>query len=125
MRSVKKPWGRFDEFAKNERVTVKLIHVEKGSRISYQYHRHRREFWWVVRGRVVATVDGVNTTLREGASVEIPARRKHRVAALVDSVLLEVARGRFDEGDIVRIEDDYGRGARTRSSNPSRPRGTG
>jgi mannose-6-phosphate isomerase-like protein (cupin superfamily) len=125
MRSVKKPWGRFEEFAKNERVTVKLLYIEKGCRLSYQYHRQRREFWRVVKGRVVATVDGVNTVLREGESVEVPVRGKHRVAALVDSVLLEVARGRFDEGDIVRLEDDYGRGMRTRSSNPSRPRGHG
>jgi mannose-6-phosphate isomerase-like protein (cupin superfamily) len=123
MRSVKKPWGRFEELAKNERVTVKLLYVEEGCRLSYQYHRHRREFWWVVKGRVVATVDSVNTVLREGESVEVPVRGRHRVAALVDSVLLEVARGRFDEDDIVRVEDDYGRLAETRSSNPSRRRG--
>jgi mannose-6-phosphate isomerase-like protein (cupin superfamily) len=123
--SVKKPWGRFEELAKNERVTVKLLHIKGGCRLSYQYHHYRREVWWVVKGRVVATVDGVNTVLREGESVEIKVRERHRAAASVDSVLLEVARGRFDEGDIVRVEDDYGRGARTDSSNSLKPRPRG
>jgi len=114
MRSVKKPWGRFEEFARNAKVTVKLLHIERGCRLSLQYHRKRREFWQVVSGRVVATIGKVRRTLEEGQSVQVSRGVQHRIGALVDSIVLEIATGAFDEADIVRLADDYGRTARTK-----------
>jgi mannose-1-phosphate guanylyltransferase len=114
MRTVRKPWGRFEQFAQNERVTVKLLHIGRGQRLSYQYHLRRAEFWHVVAGRVLTTLNGRNRVLSEGGNVAVAPRVRHRIRAIVDSVVLEVATGDFDEGDIVRVEDDYGRAGGTK-----------
>lgn len=107
--TVQKPWGSFRQFTLNEKSTVKLLYINKGKRLSYQYHLHRDEFWKVIRGKIAVTLDGRNVVLEEDGTIEIPKTAKHRIEGLEDSVVLEIATGKFDEDDIVRIEDDYGR----------------
>lgn len=47
---VEKPWGNFEQFCHNERVTVKLLHVNANEELSLQYHHNRDEFWKVIAG---------------------------------------------------------------------------
>ena len=55
-------------------------------------------------------IDKKTITLKEGETITIPRQAKHRVLALEsDCIILEIAYGRFDENDIVRLEDDYQR----------------
>lgn len=105
-----RPWGRFEKFHENRACTVKLIYVNAHSRLSLQYHKKRSEFWKVIKGTAVVELAGRTVILTEGETVSIPKQARHRVAALdSDCVILEIAYGRFDENDIVRIEDDYQR----------------
>ena len=51
-----------------------------------------------------------------GDEVVIPAKTKHRLEAGATAlVVLEIARGTFDENDIVRVDDRYGRENETES----------
>ena len=110
--SESRPWGRFEKFHENRPCTVKLIYINAHSRLSLQYHKKRSEFWKIVRGTAMMELDGKSVVLTEGETISIPKQAKHRVAALdSDCVILEIAYGRFEEGDIVRIEDDYQRAA--------------
>src|SRR6185437_16374332 len=43
-----RPWGSFDQFTKDERVTVKIITVAPEKRFSLQYHERRSEFWRII-----------------------------------------------------------------------------
>ena len=105
-----RPWGRFEKFHENKSCTVKLIYVNANSRLSLQYHKKRSEFWKVIKGTAVVEIDKKTIVLREGETTTIPRQAKHRVLALKsDCIILEIAYGRFDENDIVRIEDDYQR----------------
>ena len=105
-----RPWGRFEKFHENKPCTVKLIYVNANSRLSLQYHKKRSEFWKVIKGTAVVEIDKKTIVLREGETITIPRQAKHRVLALKsDCIILEIAYGRFDENDIVRIEDDYQR----------------
>jgi mannose-1-phosphate guanylyltransferase len=105
-----RPWGRFEKFHENRACTVKLIYVNAHSRLSLQYHKKRSEFWKVIKGTAVVELAGRTLILTEGETISIPKQARHRVAALdSDCVILEIAYGRFDENDIVRIEDDYQR----------------
>lgn len=104
-----RPWGRWELFADNEKCTVKLLYVKKGKRNSYQYHKHRSEQWYVVSGKALVTINGVERRVKEGGAVKIPKGAKHRVTGLTDTVVLEVIRGTWDENDIVRLEDDFNR----------------
>jgi mannose-1-phosphate guanylyltransferase len=110
--SERRPWGRFEKFHENKPCTVKLIYVNPNSRLSLQYHDRRSEFWKVVRGTAIVELEGKTIILTEGETLTIPRQAKHRVGALdSDCVILEIAYGKFDEKDIVRIEDDYQRAA--------------
>ena len=43
-----RPWGNFQQFVLNEAVTVKIITVNPGQRLSLQTHGHRDEMWQVL-----------------------------------------------------------------------------
>jgi mannose-6-phosphate isomerase-like protein (cupin superfamily) len=110
--TAKRPWGSFELFTLNENCTVKLINVEKGKRLSLQYHSKRSEFWKVVAGKVEVTLDSSKIILGKGETVTIPLGAIHRIKGLKESIILEIAFGEFDEDDIVRIDDDFNRARR-------------
>ena len=108
--SETRPWGRFEKFHENKPCTVKMIYVSANSRLSLQYHDKRSEFWKVIKGTAVVELDGRAVILTEGETISIPRQARHRLGALdSECVILEIAYGRFEENDIVRIEDDYNR----------------
>jgi mannose-6-phosphate isomerase len=108
--SEDRPWGSFEKFHENQMCTVKLIHVNANSRLSLQYHRERWEFWKIVKGIAEVQLDEKLLILKESDSIVIPLGAKHRVKALEEKcIILEISYGRFNEADIVRLEDDYRR----------------
>lgn len=105
-----RPWGRFEKYHENQLSTVKLIYINANSRLSLQYHRERSEFWKVIKGTAEVELDGKIIEVKEEETIDIPKGVRHRVKALDNNcVILEISYGRFDENDIVRIEDDYQR----------------
>lgn len=108
--SEDRPWGKFEKFHENKPCTVKLIYVNPNSRLSLQYHNNRSEFWKIVFGTAYMQIDDSSLVLKEGQTVEIPNKARHRVEAKeTKCVILEISYGIFDENDIVRLEDDYQR----------------
>ena len=107
-----RPWGNFEKFHENRLCTVKLIYINAHSRLSLQYHNKRSEFWKVIRGTAMVELGNRKIVLTEGETLAIPRQARHRVGALDDEcMILEISYGRFEENDIVRIEDDYNRTA--------------
>jgi mannose-1-phosphate guanylyltransferase len=105
-----RPWGRFEKFHENQLSTVKLIYINANSRLSLQYHTERSEFWKVIKGTAEVELNGKIIEVKEEETIDIPKGVRHRVKALDNNcVILEISYGRFDENDIVRIEDDYQR----------------
>ncbi len=108
--SEDRPWGKFEKFHENQLSTVKLIYINANSRLSLQYHRERSEFWKVIKGTAEVELDGKIIEVKEEETIDIPKGVRHRVKALHNNcVILEISYGKFDENDIVRIEDDYQR----------------
>ena len=108
--SEDRPWGRFEKFHENKLCTVKLIYVKPNSRLSLQYHDKRSEFWKIVFGTAYIQIDDRSYVLKEGQTIEIPNKARHRVEAKETMcTILEISYGIFDESDIVRLEDDYKR----------------
>lgn len=105
-----RPWGSFDQFTLNQVSTVKVIRVAAGQRLSLQRHTGRAEFWRVLSGSGIAQVDTAEHPLTAGVDVWIPQGAAHRLSAGTEGIeVLEIALGQFDENDIERLEDDYGR----------------
>ena len=105
-----RPWGNFERFTLNEKITVKIITVKAGEYFSLQTHEHRDEFWHVISGSGVIHIGNVENQAHEGNSFFCPRGVQHRVSGGPGgTTFLEIAFGDFDEGDITRLEDKYGR----------------
>jgi|SRR5581483_2088417 len=108
---VTRPWGRFEQFCLNEPVTVKIITVEPGAVLSLQRHAHRSELWVALDPTLQVEVEGKTWQPAVGERVWIPAGAAHRLAAPGErgGRILEISFGHFDEDDIERLADQYGR----------------
>ena len=107
-----RPWGSYLVLADAPTHKVKRIEVHPGKRLSYQFHEHRAEHWFVVEGQGTVTLDGATSGVRRGDTVDVGLRTPHRIENHGDEplVFIEVQHGTsFEEADIVRLEDDYGR----------------
>ena len=106
----KRPWGEFRQFTRNEPTTVKLITVEPHQELSLQYHKNRKEFWRILSGSGIIQIGDEKIPAQKGDEFVIEAEQNHRISAGAKQIVfLEIAFGDFDENDIVRIEDKYGR----------------
>ncbi len=108
---VEKPWGRFEQYTHNLPSTVKVITVQPDGALSLQYHHRRDELWVVLDAGARIELGDEVLNPKAGDKVFIPRTTSHRLSAVEGGSvrILEVSFGEFDEGDIVRLEDVYGR----------------
>ncbi len=109
---VQRPWGHDEFIFKNEgeaKVTAKILTVGPHSRLSLQKHEIRSEHWFVMEGDAEVSVGGGTVVLGPGETMRIPRGTLHRLGSVNGAKVLEVSVGGFDEADVVRLEDDYGR----------------
>jgi mannose-6-phosphate isomerase len=105
-----RPWGGFRQYTRNQTTTVKLIEVAPGQRLSLQRHTHRDELWVVLDDGLEVRIGDRTVTAARGDEFLIPRGTLHRVAAgPTGGRFVEVCFGYFDEDDIERLEDAYGR----------------
>jgi mannose-6-phosphate isomerase len=105
-----RPWGSFEQFTYNEPSTVKILGVDAGKRFSLQKHAQRSEWWKVIEGDGIAQVNEEERHVAVGDVIELPVGTLHRLTGGEHGIkVLEISFGNFDENDIVRTEDDFGR----------------
>lgn len=107
-----RPWGFYEILLDTDYTKVKQITVNPGQRLSYQYHEKRKEQWTIVLGSATIILDDEKYFRYKGQSIHIPLGAKHRIINETDEplVFIEVQTGEsFEEEDIIRIDDDYGR----------------
>ncbi|MEK7572671.1 MAG: phosphomannose isomerase type II C-terminal cupin domain [Patescibacteria group bacterium] len=106
----KRPWGNFRQFTHNVSSTVKIITVKPNESLSLQSHNKHAEFWHIIKGDGVAYIDDKEYNLKEGDEYNILVHIKHSLAAgPLGLQVLEISTGDFNENDIVRYKDKYGR----------------
>lgn len=108
---VDKPWGYELIWAQTPRYVGKILHINEGHRLSYQYHRLKDETIRLLSGRldVETEVDGERKTftMKDGECLHIPPLMRHRLIAVKDCDVLEVSTPELT--DVERLEDDYNR----------------
>lgn len=111
VRFTERPWGSFKQFALNQDCTVSLMTVMPGQRLSLQSHTGRAELWIVIDDGAVVHVGEEERTYKAGDEIWIPANEKHRLSCQGNNPVrvLEVAFGNWQQDDIKRFTDDYGR----------------
>ncbi|PRD52613.1 phosphoheptose isomerase [Sphingobacterium gobiense] len=102
------------------KLSPKILVVAPEKRLSWQYHHRRAEIWRVTQGEVgiiTSATDEQNEVkkLKEGDVIRLSQGERHRLIGLKTyGVVAEIwqhtdANNPSDEGDIVRVEDDFGR----------------
>ncbi|MBI5754671.1 cupin [Candidatus Peregrinibacteria bacterium] len=107
-----KPWGREIWFAHTEYYAGKILEIKKGHRYSLQYHEKKLETQFVLKGSVKIEYGKtpkklLKKILHSGEKIDILPWTIHRAEALTDATIFEVSTPEL--GDVVKIEDDYGR----------------
>jgi len=108
----RRPWGWFEVLMNAPDYKIKRLFVEPGNRLSLQYHERRQEHWFVVSGEGLATIGPREIPLVPGESVDVAVSVAHRIhnTGYAPMMIIEVQTGEsFDEDDIVRLDDDFGR----------------
>ena len=108
---VEKPWGYELIWAHTDRYVGKILHIDKGESLSYQFHEVKDETIHLLRGIMVLEVEVEgerrSLSLKAGDCFHITPGTKHRMKAVEECDVLEVSTPELD--DVVRLEDRYGR----------------
>ena len=98
---VDKPWGHELIWAHTDRYVGKVLHINKGECLSYQYHRVKDETIRLLAGKLEmdVEVDGQRSKfyLSPGECLHIVPGMKHRMTALEDCDVLEVSTPELDD----------------------------
>jgi mannose-6-phosphate isomerase-like protein (cupin superfamily) len=111
-RRVDKPWGHEEIWAHTDRYVGKILQIETGKRLSFQYHEAKDEWIYVLSGRLLLTLEDDAGVMEErelgpGEGAHVAVLRKHRFAAIETCSLIEVSTPELH--DVIRLEDDFGR----------------
>ncbi len=109
---IEKPWGYELLFAKTNQYIGKILHINKGHKLSLQYHQEKEETIYLHSGHMLFVYEESKDSVQEfelkaGDAWHIPPQRKHRMIALEDCEIFEVSTPQLH--DVVRLEDQYGR----------------
>ena len=107
-----RPRGSYSVLESQDTFQVKELLIDPGKRLSLHSHKFRAEHWFIISGRGTVEVDARQYSVSAGESVDIPIGVKHRISCDSEAplIFIEVQTGKsFEESDIIRFEDDYGR----------------
>jgi mannose-6-phosphate isomerase len=111
LRSETRPWGSWEEYLNEQTYRVKRLVVNPGKRLSLQKHKQRSEFWVVVQGEGIVTLNQEQRNVSTGDTVFIPTGAAHRLENKGSTLLIviETQMGVCFEEDEIRLADDWGR----------------
>jgi mannose-6-phosphate isomerase-like protein (cupin superfamily) len=110
-----------DQLKISGKLSPKILIVQPEKRLSWQYHHRRAEIWKVVEGPVGIITSPTNEQgplkrYQPGDQITLQKGERHRLIGLDDwGIVAEIWQHTdkehpSDEDDIVRVEDDFGRG---------------
>ena len=116
---INKPWGYEIIFTPPDSpVTGKILHLNQGAKFSYQYHDKKEETLCLLKGEAKIIIEGQEFKMEPQKGYLIKPMVKHRCQGITDCDILEASTK--EEGQTVRIEDDYQRGTETEESRQKR-----
>ena len=109
---ISKPWGCEEIISRTNRYVMKLITINKGHRLSLQYHEVKEETVYVLNGILIVWKSNEfsdHVTLSPGETYHVKPNEIHRFGATdkEDVVVLECSTTELD--DVIRLADDYNR----------------
>lgn len=112
VKKVEKPWGYEIHFTPDDLPYMgKILHIEKGKRLSLQYHDKKMESWYLLSGKVTMVLGSEEVNMELGQGYTTKTGQQHRLVGVEDSDVLEVSTPEI--GNTYRLEDDYKRPTET------------
>lgn len=116
IKKIEKPWGHELIWANTRKYVGKMLYIEKGHKLSRQYHKVKDETIFVQTGILQLELGAKEykkiTNLNPGQAFHVKPNTIHRFCAPHgDVILFEVSTPELD--DIIRLEDDYSRSSTT------------
>lgn len=111
MKKVKRPWGFFKILEQAPTYWVKKLVIKPQQKLSEQYHKFRKEEWYILEGQGEITYQNTIKPTKKGDKWHIGEFTIHRIknTGKKDLTIIEIATGNPKEEDIIRLEDSYGR----------------
>lgn len=112
-KKIDKPWGYEIHWVPADAPYMgKIIHINKGARLSLQVHDEKQESWLVMQGEAAVMWENekgemVQTKLEPGVGYSTKLGQKHRLIGVTDCDVVEVSTPEL--GTTWRLEDDYAR----------------
>ena len=104
---IEKPWGWEWLWAHQSSFAAKILHIEKGKRLSKQFHEKKVETILVLRGTLILELNNIPFEMKEGSVFHIDSGTVHRMIGKTNVDLIEVSTPELN--DVIRLEDDFGR----------------
>ena len=106
---VEKGWGHEKWIVNTPEYCGKILHVKRGKRCSWHYHRLKDETFYVQSGRVMVFIGEGNDeetaemlVLEPGDSLHIPPDTRHFFFGLTDADIFEFST-HHEDNDSIRI----------------------
>lgn len=109
---VTRPWGAYEVIGISAFHQVKHLTIDPYQRLSDQRHKHRSETWMPINDVLEVELHGHFITVAPGRTLSIGPGAWHRLRNPNEKplIVVEIQTGRsFEEEDIERRDDDYGR----------------
>ncbi len=113
VKRVEKPWGYELHWVSEDAPYMgKVLHINKGARLSLQIHDEKQESWFLMNGDAKVIWDNnkgelIETVLTPGTGLSTQIGQKHRLVGITDCDILEVSTP--EKGTTWRLEDDFAR----------------
>lgn len=116
-----RPWGSYVNHAGGHDWHLKTLRVSAGARLSLQKHRLRDELWILVNGDATVFIGESAESLQSHQLTKhepfhVAAGTLHRIQSRHGCTIIEIINGEYLEGDIERVQDDYGRANKIQTS---------
>ncbi len=113
VKRVEKPWGyELHWVPEGKPYMGKVLHINKGARLSLQIHDQKQESWFIIKGKGKVIWDNnkgglIETELIPGQGFTTEVGQRHRLVGITDCDIIEMSTPEM--GTTFRLEDDYKR----------------
>lgn len=111
VRRIDKPWGyELHWVPEGMPYMGKVLHIDRGKRLSLQYHDVKKESYWLINGECNLIMDNnkgelITIHMVKGMGYTTVPGQRHRHQAITDCDIIEVSMP--ESGNTTRLEDDY------------------